>query len=66
MTDEKVTEIIERLARIEEKVNSVKAASEKTTETVTRHETDIQRAKGVIFFLGVITSVISIKNLLMK
>ena len=62
MTDEKLTEIIERLVRVEEKVDSIKDTSKNTTELVAKHETDIQRAKGVIFFLGILTSIISIKG----
>jgi hypothetical protein len=62
MTDEKLTEIIERLARIEEKVGSITSTSDSTKDLVAKHETDIQRAKGVIFFLGILTSIISIKN----
>lgn len=62
MTNEQLTDIIERLARIEEKVNSMKATSDNTKDLVVKHETDIQRAKGVIFFLGILTSIISIKN----
>ena len=62
MTEDKLTEIIERLARVEEKVDSIKNTSKNTTELVTKHETDIQRAKGAIFLLGILTSIISIKN----
>lgn len=62
MNNEQLTDIIERLARIEEKVDSVQSSSIKTTDLVSKHETDIQRAKGAIFFLGILTSIISVKN----
>ena len=62
MNDEKLTEIIERLARIEEKVSSNKSTMDKTQELVIKHESDIQKAKGVILFLGILTSILSLKN----
>lgn len=64
MADDRLNEIIERLARIEENVTYMKSATDKNSDLISRHETDIQRAKGVILFLGVLTSLISIKSLL--
>jgi tetrahydromethanopterin S-methyltransferase subunit G len=66
MSDQEYREIIERLTRIEEKVTNVTSSNKEVKDLVIKHEADIQKAKGVILFLGFLTSISAIKSFLFK
>lgn len=66
MSNQEYKEIIERLTRIEEKVTNVTSSNKEVKEIVTKHESDIQKAKGALLFLGLLTSLSSIKAFFLK
>lgn len=59
-------EIIERLTRIEEKVTNMGSSNKEVKELVLKHEADIQKAKGAILIIGLLTSFSTIKALFFK
>jgi hypothetical protein len=66
MTEEKFAEVIDRLARIETKLDNMDSSNKQTKETVQKHETDIQRAKGAIFLLSLFGTLSALKTYLLK
>lgn len=66
MGNQEYKEIIERLTRIEEKVTNVTSSNKEVKDLVNKHETDIQRAKGVILFISILSSVGIFKAFLSK
>jgi tetrahydromethanopterin S-methyltransferase subunit G len=60
MTEEKFTEVIDRLARIETKLDNMESSNKQVKETVQKHETDIQRAKGAIFLLSLYSAITAV------
>jgi tetrahydromethanopterin S-methyltransferase subunit G len=66
MSNQEYKEIIERLTRIEEKVTTVTSSNKDVKDMVAKHEADIQKAKGVILFLSLLTSFSTVKSLFFK
>lgn len=66
MSNNEHEEIIERLTRIEEKVTNMNNSNKEVKELVLRHESDIQKAKGAILIIGLLTSFSTIKALFFK
>lgn len=59
-------EIIERLTRIEEKVTNMGSSNKEVKELVLKHEDDIQKARGAILIIGLLTYFSKIKDLFFK
>lgn len=57
MSNQEYKEIIERLARIEEKVTYITSSGQEVKYLVAKHETDIQRAKGALLFVSILSSI---------
>lgn len=57
MSNHEYKEIIERLARIEEKVTYITSSGQEVKNLVAKHETDIQRAKGALLFVSILSSI---------
>lgn len=66
MSNQEYREIIERLTRIEEKVTNVTSSNKEVKDLVIKHEADIQKAKGAILIIGLLTSFSTIKALFFK
>lgn len=66
MSNNGYKEIIERLTRIEEKVTNMNSSNKEVKDLVLKHEADIQKAKGAILIIGLLTSFSTIKTLFFK
>lgn len=66
MSNQEYKEIIERLTRIEEKVTNMNSSNKEVKDLVLKHEADIQKAKGAILIIGLLTSFSTIKTLFFK